>query len=368
MKVAILSCNTGEGHNSCSAAVKEVFLNHGDSCDTVDALGFISERASRFICGWHTRIYRYMPGLFRWGYRYSEQHSKVFKKSSGVYKFLTAGADRLYRYLCDGEYELVICTHVFSALIMTKILQKYSPSIKTAFVATDYTCSPSAGESRLDWYFIPDGDLEGEFVQNGIPAQRIIPSGIPVREKFYSHIDKEEAKAQLGISAEHKHILLMCGSMGCGPIQKMVEKLSTVPQIEASVVCGTNARLQEQLQKEFASNGRIHIYGYVDSIPLLMDSADLYLTKPGGISVTEAMVKGLPMAFINAVAGCESYNMRFFLDRGAAVEADTPDALVDHCTRILLDDDERAKMADSLKRIQPANAAQTIYQKLTQAE
>ncbi|EJW95705.1 monogalactosyldiacylglycerol synthase, partial [gut metagenome] len=108
------------------------------------------------------RIYRYMPGLFRFGYRYSEEHPGVFKTDSGIYKILTAGADRLHRFIRENGYDAIICTHVFSALIVSEILRRHSLSARTYFVATDYTCSPSCGQSTLDTYFIPDASIAGE--------------------------------------------------------------------------------------------------------------------------------------------------------------------------------------------------------------
>lgn len=67
MKVLILSANTGQGHNSCAAAIKEVFEEHGDECEICDALALISKGASEFASNWHTQIYRHFPGAFRWG-------------------------------------------------------------------------------------------------------------------------------------------------------------------------------------------------------------------------------------------------------------------------------------------------------------
>ena len=81
MKALILSCNTGQGHNSCSAAIKECFEAHGTVCDVTDALGFISQGVSKFISKGHVFVYRHMPWLFRRGYRYSERHGEYLGKS-----------------------------------------------------------------------------------------------------------------------------------------------------------------------------------------------------------------------------------------------------------------------------------------------
>ena len=119
MRTLILSCNTGAGHNSCAKALQETFTAHGEVCDIIDALQFISERASQFISNWHTRIYLYAPKLFKAGYQGAENHDSLFREGTGIYKFLTCGADRMYDYIVEGEYDNIICTHVFPALAIT---------------------------------------------------------------------------------------------------------------------------------------------------------------------------------------------------------------------------------------------------------
>ncbi|MEI3061907.1 MAG: hypothetical protein V8S72_02685 [Oscillospiraceae bacterium] len=145
MRTLILSCNTGAGHNSCAKALQETFTAHGEVCDIIDALQFISERASQFISNWHTRIYLYAPKLFKAGYQGAENHDSLFREGTGIYKFLTSGADRIYDYIVEGEYDNIICTHVFPALAISEMQERHpSMRITTSFISTDYTCSPAS--------------------------------------------------------------------------------------------------------------------------------------------------------------------------------------------------------------------------------
>lgn len=216
----------------------------------------------------------------------------------------------------------------------------------------------------MDWYFIPDAALADDFVYSGVPRDRIIGTGIPVRPAFLQREERGAAKTALGLNPSSKHLLVMSGSMGCGPIGQLMDRLSyTLPRdVAVTVVCGTNRRLCASLTKRFAGRPQIRILGFTDQISRLMDSADFYLTKPGGISVTEAAVKELPMAFVDAVAGCESYNMHYFIKRGGAVTADTPEGLADICTQLLMDDQRRNRMAQSLGALHIGGGAEKIYQ------
>ena len=367
MNVLILSANTGQGHNSCARALKDVFEEHGSPCEICDALAFMSSSVSGFVTKLHMGLYRKAPKAFSWGYGVSERHTGIFGKGSPLYLFFRKGAKSLEEYISGRDYDLVIVCHVFAAVMLTAVRKPPEKHLRTAFIATDYTCSPSVDLSRLDYYFIPDKSLTDEFTSKGIPESRLYPTGLPVRKEFFSSVNKGEAKKKLGIDPSHKHLIIMCGSMGCGPMEKLALKLSCLlaDDQEAGIICGSNAKLKTKLSKKLAKDRRFHIYGYVDNMSLFMDSADLYLTKPGGISVTEAAAKRLPMVFVNTVSGCEEYNCSFFTGCKGAVCKETVDDLADECLLLLEDDGRRALMANALSKIYTGNPAQEIYNILT---
>lgn len=361
--VLILSCSTGQGHNSCAQAVKEYFVKQDMNCEVQDALSYISTGFSKFMSWGHSFMYRHIPGLFRWGYGYSKKHPGIFKPDSGICKILVAGAEHMYQYIEEKQFDTVICTHVFAALILTHIQKTHPLSVKTAMIITDYTCYPGTDAIDVQQYFIPSEYLTDEFVGNGIPRERIVPTGIPVGSSFFEKIGKADAKRLLNINAGNRHLLIMCGSMGCGPIAKMVEQIKeNLPKnIEVSVICGINRNLKKKLEKRYRESKEIHIIGYTKQMPLYMDSADLCLMKPGGLSVTEAAVKNLPMAFINAVAGCEQYNIDFFVNKGAAIASDSPKELVNESIRILESDEKRRQMEMALQDYQQTDGAELIF-------
>lgn len=365
MNVLILSGNTGAGHNSCAKAIKQCFDAHGDTCVIEDGLAYISQAGSEFLSRWHTRIYRHMPGIFREGYEYGEEHPEKFKEEA-LFKLLAPGAERLRQSIVENGYDTVLCTHVIPGLVLT-VVQKENPlPIRTAFLATDYTCSPTVDKCGLDLYFIPHENLIPEFAACGVPVERLVVTGIPVRQDFCAGEDKAGAKEKVGLRPDQAHLLVMCGSMGCGPIRELVELLQgrMTETTAVTVVCGTNQSLYKKLLELPECPENLRILEFTDQVSLLMDSADLYLTKPGGISVTEAAVKGLPMVFVDAVAGCEEHNLNFFLAHGGALTASEPEQLTELCLRMLADKRTRDIMESNLKSLSPGNGAERIYQAL----
>ncbi len=364
--VIVLSCNTGQGHNSCAEAIKEYLEGKGIKCGIRDALDFISTGFDRFVTWGHTFMYLHVPGFFGWGYSFNERHPRLLEKGSPTYKVLTSGEKRMYDFLLEGGYDTVICTHVFPAITLTALMERHPLPVRTALVATDYTCHPGTESTDLEKYFIPCEPLADSFRSCLKAPERVVPSGIPVREEFWTRRDRAEAKRYLHIGAESRHLLMMCGSMGCGPIVRLLGRLAReLPDsTEVTVICGTNQRLYKKLSGRYKNNRRIHIVGYTEEVSVYMDSADLYLTKPGGISVTEAAAKELPMVFIDAVSGCEKYNMEFFTKMGAAVTDTSVRRLAGKCVALLASEEELSRMRLALREYAQPNGAERIYNEL----
>ncbi len=366
MATLILTCSTGQGHNSCAKAIKEYYDLQGEACVVEDALAFVSPNLSKFICWGHVTIYRHFHGLFQIGYSYSEKHGNMFQENSSIYKLLTRGTDRIFQYIKDGGFHQVICTHVFASLMVTEVQKKYHLPIVTGLVATDYTCNPGTKESEVDFYFIPDSPLSVYYECPKIADEQILCSGIPIRQMFYNATPMARAKADFGIPQSHKHLLMMCGSMGCGPMKKLAKQLSKClpATADVTIVCGTNRSLQKKLAAQYGKHKNMHILGYVENMSTLMDSADLYLTKPGGISVTEASAKNLPMVFIDAVAGCEEYNKIYFIRKGAALTGTTVKDIADICVHLLENPKKLDKMRCSLANSEKQNAGDVIFRQM----
>lgn len=369
MNVLILSANTGQGHNSCAAALQEVFRGHGENCEVCDSLAFMSEGISKFVSSLHVNVYRKAPGAFAWGYGVTENHPGIFSKRSPLYGFFKKGAGHLAEYIEGRNFDVVIACHVFASVMLTAAQEIDPQPFKSAFIATDYTCSPSGDQSALDYYFIPDESLKGEFAAKLAGSPKICSTGIPVRKSFLERTDKKEAKRSFGVDENHAHLIVMCGSMGCGPLLEAAHFLASrlAQNQEASIVCGTNSKLKRKLDGLYPAGGKLHILGYVDNMSLLMDSADLYLTKPGGLSSTEAAVKGLPMVFVNAVSGCEEYNCAFFTEREGAVCVEGAEALSERCVKLLADPFSLKTMSSALEKSVSKNAAENIYKVLAGA-
>ncbi len=364
MRTLILTCNTGEGHNSSARAIAEYFELRGEYCEVADALSFLSKRISKIVGIGHNGIYRYTPEIFDKGYAYSEKHSSVFAEGSLIYKFLAYGVKKLHRHIVNYEFDNVICVHPFAAMILSGVKQKYNVNIKSSLVATDYTCTPGTSGVNMDYYFMAHELICKEYASAGIPDSSVFTSGIPVRQSFFVPRDKMGARMRLGIEKDKKVIVMCCGSMGCGPIEYMAEKMSGLIDSNTMliIICGSNVNLYGKLAKYDSKN--IKIIGFTYQMCDYIDACDVYLTKPGGISTTEAVSKRVPMVFINAVAGCELRNREFFSKISCCVEGDSPDKIIENALDVLNSNEKQQVLIENLERNFKTNGAKIIFETL----
>ena len=330
MKVLILSCNTGQGHNSSGKAIMAEFEKKNIECKLLDSLAFSSEMTSNVITKFHTRCVMHAPKLFAVGFKTAELIDEKSLKYSPCYVANATYAEELYSYICEEGYDTIIMPHVFPAEAITKIKRKYAPNIKTYFVGTDYTYPIFLRDTDLDRYFIAHADLADQFEKNGISKSKLTATGIPISQNFASKIEKSLAKKELGLDCEKTHILVMTGSLGYGNTVSLVSTLmNKLPDSTHLVVMGgNNEKMKKELRMRFMGDTRLTVLDFTTQVSLYMDACDILLTKPGGLSSTEAAVKEIPTIFTTPIPGWEENNIDFFKSHNMALAGDTDDELV----------------------------------------
>ena len=189
MKVLILSCNTGEGHNYAGRALKECIESHHDTADMLDIMMLASPRVSKLVGNSYVNIVRHAPRLFQCLYKLGGLVSSA-RHHSPVYYANALLAKKLTRYLDTHHYDVIVTPHLFPAQTLTYIKKKNLLSQKVVAVETDYTCIPFWEETDCDYYIIPHYELIDEFTAKGIPRERLKPYGIPVRPAFSDQSDR----------------------------------------------------------------------------------------------------------------------------------------------------------------------------------
>lgn len=249
---------------------------------------------------------------------------------------------------------------------MTAIYAKTKTKIPCYGILTDYTCIPFFEETNITGYFIPHEDLISEMVDIGLPKDHLFCTGIPVDEKFTEPISKEQARNCLSIPQDKKIVLIMTGGIGSGDAVTLCKELNSRMDDETFiyVLCGRNSDLKEKICKKFAQSSHIKALDFTKKVNLYMKAADVLISKPGGISSSEAATVGIPLIHTMAIPGCETKNAEFFESHGMSVNAPALDDAAKAAIDLIGSPTKSTRMIEKQKNVIHSDATEKIVSKI----
>lgn len=361
MKVLILSCSTGGGHNSAARAVAEEVEAHGGEAIVLDHLSLAGNRISSLAANIYVEMVKRVPGFFGLLYKIGLFVSTHVSKSP-IYYANGCVAKPLQRYLEENPVDIIAMPHLFPAETLAYMKHHGVELPPTIAIMTDYTCIPFWEETACDYYIVPDKQLESSIIKRGIPKEKLRSFGIPVSGRFQSDITRQEARARLSLPPEDKYILVIGGSMGAGNLLSFTRSLAKACRDEKIIViCGSNKRSQKKMKKAFAKNPHVIPVGYTLHMFLYLKACDLVFTKPGGLSSTEAVVSGIPLVHTDPIPGCESKNRSFFSSKGMSISPASSRMQIQQGLELLHQSQQLADMLRCQKEYSHPEAAAQLY-------
>lgn len=362
MDALILSVGTGGGHNAAGYAVKEEMISRGHNAVMINPYDLMGGKKSKIIDCTYIKLVQIAPRAFGFIYRLGDAYRHLPWRSP-VYFANKKSSEVLKKYLDNNDYDIIIATHTFPGEMISNITNRGGSLPKTIFISTDYTCSPFSEEAICDAYIIPAETLRPEYESYGIPRDKTHAVGIPTASAYHKYIHKNEAKAELGLDVNKKYLLVAGGSMGSGKLVKTIEHISEWCEANDNdcipiVICGSNKKLLNSIRKKFGS--RIISVGFTDRMPLYMKASEVFFTKPGGLSSTEAAAAGIPIVHITPIPGCENKNMNYYLNNGMSITAKASEKSIFTALDYLEIPENRDIMIDNQHRIINAYAARDI--------
>jgi len=222
----------------------------------------------------------------------------------------------------------VIATHPFAVGLIDHLKRKNNLEFSFISVVTDFKAHYAYISNNVDAYITGSEYTKQTLIERSVPGDKIYPYGIPVKKAFQVHSEPKYIKPE---STKKFHVLVMGGSMGSKDILKVVKRLVVESEhYYLDVVCGRNELLYNALTNMYGSaveDGRMTIHGFTNRIPEMMDDADVIVSKPGGLTTTEALSKKLPMVVPFAIPGQEQENTDFLVEAGVAIRVDKIDTL-----------------------------------------
>lgn len=361
MEALILSCGTGGGHNSAAKALVEELQRRGHKARMLNPYTLFSRELAQKIDSSYISMVQKKPRLFGAVYRAGQLYRKLPVRSP-VYYVNRGMVPIMNNYLHKHHFDVIITTHLYPAEILTNLRDRGLPLPKTIYVSTDYVCIPFTEETECDAYVIPAPDLAADYAQRGLPAEKLHPFGIPTARAFARPETKAQARARLHLDPDKRYVLVAGGSMGGGTIRKTLralqKALAASPDTVLLMVCGNNRTLYEELAPQQGRN--LLVVGHTGDMAGYMRAADLFVTKPGGLSSTEAAVCGVPLLHAAGIPGCETYNARYFAAHGMSAACKNPADTAAHVKDLLAHPETGAEMVRRQRELFDGAAAARI--------
>lgn len=383
-KVLIMSASTGGGHNRAARAIKEelesrTIDNMSIECEIVDSLKLVNNTMDKVISRGYEKSALYTPKAYGSVYRFSE--TTIASKNEFKTNPLTSLMARKFKHLLnESTPDLIIGTHPFPMIALSTLKKNnniHSLSRSESFykstkvdippmisVLTDYTTHSTWIQNEIDYYIVGHEYVKELLVYEGVDGEKVKAFGIPVEKSFLSHRDRETVLTELGLSPEKLTVLLMGGSFGAGNIKETLEDLIAIDRdFQILVITGRNEHLKDKLSKMLDStihNKNICLLGYTNKMNDILASIDVLISKPGGLTTTEALLNDVPMIVPYFIPGQEEENLDFLTNCGAALRT-TKKYSLPVLLKVLIDDPSRLdNLRKNIKSIRKFDSAVNI--------
>lgn len=321
-KVLIFTANTGGGHNQAAIALKAQLTLQGFSVIIIDTFRALNPTLEFVIEDGYSVIANHVPSLYGSLYKWSNKQST----NQTLRRFFDAMLkENIKKTILNYHPQLLISTHPLLVPLIAELKKEKITSAPCVSVITDLGVHRFYLHPDVDAYITGSKATNQQLIQMGVSPDKIYDFGIPVKPSFYKSPSKSDSRIFT--------LLLMGGSMGSRKLLKILKLLyHTRHSIHIYVVCGKNEILFKQInaiQDHCPSHIKMDVLGYVDYVDLLMDQSDLLISKPGGLTVTEAINKRLPMIIPFYIHGQESENTEIMVNMGLGIKPSSISILPD---------------------------------------
>ncbi len=368
-KVLILSAAVGAGHLRAAEALEKQFkqMNAAEEVVNIDVLDYTNPLFRRLYGKAYIEMVNTMPEVLGWMYDTLDKPWENERRRLALDRLNT---QPLIKFLKKYDPDIAVCTHFLPAEIISWLKAKKKIEFPQGVVVTDFDAHAMWLCHYFEHYFVALEETKVHLKKLGIPAEKLTVSGIPIDPVFAEEKDKPKTREKLGLEKDKLTILVSAGGFGVGKIEHLLEALAdlqTPSQIIA--VCGRNEELKTKLEKlacEKLNNERVVFkpIGFTKEMDEYMSASDLIVGKPGGLTTSEALAKGLIFVVVNPIPGQEERNSDHLLEKGCAVKCNNLPVLAYKIDELFKDKTRFEMMKKNVRKLARPDASKTIVEKL----
>jgi processive 1,2-diacylglycerol beta-glucosyltransferase len=370
MRVLIATATAGGGHLAASAALAEAWKNRNpkDTVEQVDILDFFPALQRKIHSEGYVKLAGHAPEV--WGMVFKETDKpEVARRLTRIRRFFpSASRSRFKRHIEKFQPDVVFCTH-YLPLEALGLLREERPRQRASpdpamvrplvvSVVTDFEAHALWMDECVDLYCVAAESTGARLIARGARPGSVVATGIPIASRFSRAVDGKAVRRVMGIREDFPIILVLSGGFGMGPIAGMMAQIDkAAAEFQVIAVAGRNEELRQELAVQQYQHP-VRILGFANNIHELMAISDLVVTKPGGLTTSEALAMGKPLLIVNPIPGQEAANSDFLLEHGAGSKVNRAEDLPFRIGQLLASRklEEMSAAAKGLGRPQAAEA------------
>ncbi len=357
-RILLMYITVRSGHFQAAQAVEEgIHRIHPETeVLTIDAFSYLNPILARIVDRMYLSVVQNLPEL--WDYLYD--NPQVVERSERFRQLLHRyDSPRLEALLEEFQPQAVACTQAFPCGLVADYKKEKGVSVPLYGIITDFTPHAYWVHPLVDGYVVAAEESRQWLITRRIQPERIFTLGIPIDPQFSQNAPMELIRRRLQLAPGIPTLLLMGGGQGLGPLLEAVKALDALERpLQLLVVTGTNERLYHRLITQIPRRKHsVQVFGHVEFISDLMSAASLIITKPGGLTTSEALAKGLPLLILNPLPGQEVKNAHFLVQAQVALEVNSIEELPQKVQQLLDHPEELKRLADHAKNLGRPNAA-----------
>lgn len=361
MNILILSASTGGGHMRASRAIESYMNENYKSANVkiIDSLLYINPILNKTVTSGYISLATRTPKIYGKIY---ELTNKEDRWSSFVSRLNNLFANKLLPLIEEFEPDVIITTHPFPTEMVSILKSKELVNIPLVCIMTDYAPHKTWVNPKVDAYIVSNDDMVNEMIKIGVKEEIIYPYGIPIEKVFFEKKDRDLVLNELELNHNIPTILMMAGSFGVTNVFDIYEDILNINRdFQIIVITGKNKKLYDEFLNIIAeSKKHTKLIYFTDEVNKFMQVSDIIITKPGGLTITEALASNIPMAVFDAIPGQEEENAEFLINHNMAIRLEKGQSCDKVIEELLINKEKLNGMKEACKSFNKNDSSKNI--------